>query len=956
MRFTLLVSILVSIAGKGTAQEAGAASGVSFSAEQIEFFEKEIRPVIAESCYDCHRGTKARVGLQLDHRNGWLRGSDYRKIVSPENPAESVVLHAVRQNGEANTPQMPEKGSPLTVAAIESLGKWIAMGLPWPEEAGLKTGEPTLKHWSFKPVEKVTLPENVGHPIDFLVRKKLQEKGISHAPKADQRVLYRRLSYDLTGLPPKYEEIEAFVNSTEPHATLWAKTVDQFLASPHYGERWARHWMDVARYSDTKGYEAGGRERRFVYSYTYRDWLIRSFNDDLPFDQFILYQLAADQLVKDWAGPEKHHLAAMGFVSLSKIGNQELVVDDRVDTTFRGLMGLTVSCARCHDHKFDPISTKEYYGLFGIFRNSLEGREPVIEDTPKTPEYEAYLKDLAVEQKKVADYLRPHLEEMKTKFPELANDEGKLKAKLGREIIKEAGELQIKVDKFVAERRMEPGKALVVVDRPKISQQNVYVRGNPSRQGEKAPAQFLKAAYSGTPEVYKNGSGRLEMAQDIASASNPLTARVMVNRVWMWHFGEGIVRTVSDFGKQGEVPDNPELLDFLANWFVENGWSIKKLHRLILTSQTWQQSADNPGASKWTLIDPENRLNWKSFRRRLDFEQMRDSYLEVAQNLDPKLYGHPETILEPPFSKRRSVYAFIDRQNLSSVFRHFDFSNPQESTGQRQKTTIPMQALFTMNSPFVMDQAVALSKNSEGAEDRVAVLYRSVFGYHPTEEDRILAESFISSYNSGSDLDRRQNLSGWSYGWGGVSVETGQVSYNPFEYWDEKGRTWRIKKEYPIKDSALSYLIVNKGGGHPGLGPEHCWILRWHAPRKMKIDISGELFRSAVGKGRSGFLVKVASSKQGIVFNQKLPVTEGKMPVVLQALEVEEGATISFIVDCDGDTAFDSFLWDPIVANSGNAGERWKMSVDFAGPQIPLSAWEAYAQALLNTNRFLFIQ
>lgn len=954
MRSLTLACLLISAFSISVYGESGKET---FSAEQIEFFEKEIRPVLVESCLDCHTGAKARIGLELDHRAGWLRGSDYRKIINPENVSDSVILHAVKQTGKHKAPKMPEKGAALSPAAIENLEKWIAQGLPWPEETDRKRAPKGSKHWSFQSISKIELPEGVGHPIDYFIKKAQKEKGVAMAPKADRRTLYRRLSYGLTGLPPKYDEVQAFVDNPESFDTLWPKTIETLLESPHYGERWARHWMDIARYADTKGYEAGGKERRFVYSYTYRDWLIRAFNEDLPFDQFLLYQLAADKMVKDWNGPERHHLAAMGFISLSKNGAQELVLDDRVDTTFRGMMGLTVSCARCHDHKFDPVSTKEYYSLFGIFKNSMETRQPTIEDPPNTPEYQAYLAELGKLQKAVEDFWEPHLAEAAKAHPKLAKDKGRLKSMLGRDIRKKAGELQIKVDKFVANKEMEPAKALVVTDRAKPFTQKVYIRGNPSRQGDLAPPQFLKAATpNGEPAVFKEGSGRLEMAHEIASADNPLTARVIVNRVWMWHFGEGIVRTVSDFGTQGEKPDHPELLDWLATWFVDNGWSIKKLHQLILTSDVWQQSSSNPDANQWMLVDSENRLLWKSFRRRLDFEQMRDSILDVAGNLDDQMFGRTEKILEPPFSKRRTIYGFIDRQNLPTVFRHFDFSNPQETTGQRQKTTIPMQALFTLNSPFVMNQAASLSRLSEKSDDRVEVLHRAVFGKEPTAQDRQLAESFINGYASDGEKDRRQNLSGWSYGWGGIDEATGQVNYQPFEFWDAKTKIWRVRKEYPIKDSKLSYLSISKTRQHPGLGPEYCSILRWHAPRKMKVGIDGEVERPAVNLGRSGLKMTVVSSKRGILKTVTLPVSERSLSISVDPFDVEEGEIIYFVTDCDRDTSHDSFTWDPIVYNAANPGDRWKMSVDFAGPETPLTAWEAYAQALLNTNRFLFIQ
>ena len=949
----ITVSMLAAAPLRG--EEATPAGPPEFAAEEIEFFEKEVRPVLVKHCFDCHSGAKAKVGLQLDHREGWLRGSDYHRIVDLKSPGASRVIRAVNHAG-GDVKSMPDKGDKLPNHSVAALEKWISLSLPWPGSTKAPVPSDPAKHWSLQPVRAPGVPADAGHPIDYFIRKKLTEKGMAPAPPADRYTAYRRVHFDLLGLPPKFGELQKFVSDPRPDHEAFAALVDHLLGSPHYGERWARHWMDVARYSDTRGYEAGGRERRFVYSYTYRNWLIQSFNEDLPFDQFLLYQLAAEQLVK-WDKPEKRHLAALGFISLSKNGRQELVVDDRLDTTFRGTMALTVGCARCHDHKFDPIPTKEYYGLYGVFANSMETVQPEIGDKPKGPAYQAYLNDLAKERKKVDDFLEPKLAELAKKFPNIANRRIQLIGKLDRADRRKLQDLQRDVDKFIADRKMEPDKALVVKDRAKPFEQAVFIRGNPQRRGEIAPRRFLSAASLGAePKAFQNGSGRLEMARAIADPKNPLTARVIVNRVWMRHFGEGIVRTVSDFGSMGEKPDHPELLDWLANWFIENGWSIKKLHRLILTSQTWRQSAGHPDAAKNMLADPENRLLWRSFRRRLDFEQMRDGMLDVAKNLDNQLYGRTVKILEPPYSNRRSVYAYIDRQNLAPVFRHFDFSNPQETTGKRPNTTIPMQGLFTLNSRFVTEQAANLSKNSEPSEDRIAFLHHAVYAKDPSQQDRLLADSFLKSFNASGAKLPRQNLSGWSYGWGGVDPETGAISFQLFPHWDGAKKEWRIETRYPVPDSPKRYLRIGPEVQHPGLGSGYAAILRWHAPRNMKISIGGVLTRPEVNKGRSGFLISIVSSKAGILLTKKFPVTQRDMEITLGNKEVAEGEIIHFVVDCDKDTAFDSYQWDPIVFNAGNPGERWKFSVDFAGPETPLNAWEAYAQALLNTNRFLFIQ
>lgn len=923
-----------------------------FAPAEIEFFEKEIRPVLAENCYDCHSGIKAKVGLRLDHRDGWLRGTDYGKVVNPDNPGESRVLKAIRH--QPGVKPMPDKGKKLPGEVASRFQQWISMGLPWPDSQTKPSTTNPRQHWSFQPVKKPEIPSGANHPIDAFIRAKLDEKKLPAAARADRQTLYRRLSYNLLGLPPEHDELSAFLNDTASHEKLWPTIIDQFLASPHYGERWARHWMDVARYSDTKGYEAGGRERKFIFSHTYRDWLIRSFNEDMPYDQFIIHQLAAEQIV-DWEGADRHHLAALGFISLSKNGNQELVLDDRVDTTFRGLMGLTVSCARCHDHKSDPISTGEYYSLFGIFRNSMEGAQIPIAEPPNTPEYQKYLDDVAALRQKRTDYLNPLFDEVLKKHPKMnRGNEAGLIQKLTPEERKKQRQMNEEVKKFIAKSEMEPDKALIVKDRGNPYQQAIYIRGNPSRRGDIVPPRFLQLGNESLPPPFEAGSGRLELARQIASEDNPLTARVIVNRVWMWHFGEGLVRTVSDFGLEGEPPSHPELLDWLASWFMDNGWSLKKLHRLILTSETWQQQSSNPRNEDWALVDPENRLLWKSFTRRLDFEQMRDSILVASGELNTSLYGRSEKILEPPFTARRTVYAFIDRQNLPSVFRHFDFSNPQETTGKRPETTIPMQALFTMNSEFVMNRASRLSAAVEGSSDPIGELHRKVFAAEPSPEDRQLAESFLSSFDS-SDEHPRQNLTGWSYGWGGLREGGNELTFNLFKHWDGKARDWRPRAEYPIKNSPLSYLHIGSSS-HPGLGDDHACILRWHAPRKMTIDISGLLERPAVGEGRTGVNLTIHSSRSGVLKTASVRMDQSSVPVATSGIEVEEGEVINFIVDCDGCTSHDTYRWDPAISNSADPGERWKHSVDFAGPKSALNARQAYAQALFNTNRFLFIR
>jgi len=941
-----------------------------FSPEQLEFFENSVRPLLAENCYDCHQGTKAKVGLKLDSRAGVLKGTDYDPVVDLENPAASRLLLAVKHTGAAQkVKNMPEKGDKLSSEEIAVLERWITEGLPWPTEvaaAGDDADDPE-NHWAWQAVAAPELPENAGHPVDYFIDRKLKEAGLERAPKADRYSLYRRAHFDLLGLPPKFADIEKFVADEKPDAEAWPALIDHLLGSPHYGERWARHWMDVARYSDTKGYEAGGRERRFVYSYTYRDWLIRAMNDDMPYDQFLMYQLAADRMIGDEPTPdERLHLAALGFITLSKNGRRELIIDDRLDTTFRGTMAMTVACARCHDHKFDPISTAEYYGLYSVFNNSMEPKEmPVIGMPEDTPEYRAYLEELATKQKVVDDFLEPKLAEKAREFPDLANRRFQLVAKLDRADRRQLSNLERVVDKFVADKKMEPDKALVVEDRMPPAGQRIFVRGNPSRQGDEVKRGFLRVVMpSGERPLFDpDTSGRLEMAKLIASKDNPLTARVIVNRVWMHHFGEGLVRSVSDFGIMGDKPTHPELLDWLAKWFVDHGWSIKKLHRLILTSQTWQQQSVHPEAEKFTNIDPENRLLWRMQRRQIDFESMRDASLDVVGNLSNEIYGRSVKILRPPFNNRRTVYAFVDRQNPLPEFRIFDAANPQETTGKRPKTMIAPQALFAMNGDFVKEQARNLARRPEVAEAirsgqkelAIKKMYQAVFARQPGKDEIALAKNFIGDQKAmESPYHGRQNLTPWEYGHGGIDAETGQVVFTPFTVWKEKEKRWQAGDVYPIKDSPLSYLHYTFSGScHPGSNDANSVILRWTAPRSMSVDIAGTLKRNAVDKpnGVRGLIVRA----DGSIAAEATVAENGKVPIEVAQLQVEEGEIIDFVVQPIDNASHDSSSWAPVISETGKPSRRWDILADFAGPESIATAWQNLAQALLVSNEFVFV-
>jgi hypothetical protein len=842
------------------------------TAEQIEFFEKKVRPVLAEKCYSCHGEKKQSAGLRLDTAAGVKAGADNGPVIVPGDPGKSRLVASVKREGDA---PMPPK-EPLAADAVAALTEWVKIGAPFPADAPKTTLDPR-KHWAYQPVKDPAPPAGAAHPIDGFIASKLSDKGLSLAPKADKRTLIRRAYFDLLGLPPTADEIDAFVKDASPQA--WEKLIDKLLASPHYGERQGRHWLDVARYADTKGY-VFQEERAFPFSYTHRDYVIRSFNEDKPYDRFIIEQLAADRLN---LGDDKRPLAAMGFLTLGRrfLNSTPDIIDDRIDVVSRGLMGLSMSCARCHDHKFDPIPIKDYYSLYGVFASSTEPKDlPLIGAVQRTPEVIAFEKELekreadykaeaekrftaALDKLKsadaIADYLRAVLDargkpesqvgafvrerdllpfafnKWRTFFAEQTREhspvfgplvelyavagpdfEAKapgilkpLKKPVDPAVAKSLGEAKLKSFRIAAEavakvivdskneavfgpkgpfaitiadadkiqnrvdrdaliasrKRIEafkaaspaaPPRAHVLNDLPKPQEPVVFLRGNPGNRGPAVPRQFPEIL-APNRKPFTDGSGRLDLAKAIASPENPLTARVMVNRVWITHFGQGLVRTPSDFGVRSDPPTHPELLDWLAKRFIEDGWSLKKLHKRIMLSAAYQQSALTD--TKTATADPENRLLAHQNRRRFDFETMRDSVLAASGKLDTSLGGRPVDLFKAPFSVRRSVYGFIDRSNLPGTFRVFDLASPDQHSPQRFQTTVPQQALFLMNSPFVIEQAKSLAARSSGTGlAKVKSLYRHALGRDPTIAEQSLAAEFVGNAAATGDFGKWEQL------------------------------------------------------------------------------------------------------------------------------------------------------------------------------------------------------
>ncbi len=728
----------------------------------VEFFESKVRPILAENCYSCHGEKKQMASLRLDDRQAILDGGDGGPALVPGDPAKSKIIAVVNY---ASEPKMPPKAK-LKDHEIAALTAWVTMKAPWPAAAAPRdTAKPATAHWAFKPVVQTPLPvvrdaARVATPVDAFWLAKLDAVGLLPSAPAAKSALLRRVTFDLIGLPPTPNELAAFLADESPEA--YSRVVERLLASPHYGERWGRHWLDVARYADSKGY-VFTEERRFPYAYTYRDYVVEAFNGDKPYDRFVVEQIAADQLQLD----DKKALAAMGFLTLGRrfLNNVHDIADDRIDVVTRGFLGLTVVCARCHDHKFDPIPIKDYYSLHGVFVSSIEPKElPLIAEPKQTAATAAFEAELAKREAAVNAFRQTKREQLATAqriaallgadaiaavavpVAVTALKPGKFDRLMNRLERNRLGELVKKVESYKANSPAAPPRAMVLADAPKPTDPHVFLRGNPANRGPDVPRQFLEVLAGPARKPFQHGSGRLDLARAIADPANPLTARVFVNRVWMHHFGKGLVDTPSDFGVRTGPPTHPELLDWLAAEFVRRGWSVKELQRLIVLSSAYcQASDDRPDA---LAKDPENRLVWKFSRRRLDLEALRDGLLAVSGRLDPAVGGPAVDIAAGVGVPRRTLYGFVDRQNLPGLFRTFDFASPDTHAPQRYTTTVPQQALFLLNSPFAVEQAKSLAARPEVAavsrpELRIDVLHRLLYARPAKDEEISLGLRFV---------------------------------------------------------------------------------------------------------------------------------------------------------------------------------------------------------------------
>jgi hypothetical protein len=924
---TFVVTTVIRIAAQTPASPVRATkpSG-TLTAAQVEFFEANIRPVLLETCGECHLDDE-KGDLRVDSRARLLKGGENGPAIVPGDPDNSLLIKAIRRIGDA--PEMPKKKAKLPDATIANFVEWVRQGAPWPTTAAAASpAAPVAKPpmvitaeqrawWSFRPLTKPSAPdakngEWVKTDVDRFILARLEREGLDPVRPADRRTLIRRATFDLTGLPPTMEEIEAFEKDTSPDA--FAKVVDRLLASPRYGEAWGRHWLDVARYAedDPRSLDPMGRGYNpYPNAYLYRDWVVRAFNDDLSYDRFVKSQLAADLFEEK---DRVRALPALGFLGggpwYYDNGSVEVTHaderHDRVDVVSRGFLGLTVACARCHDHKYDPIPQRDYYGLAGVFLNTEYHEYPltpksVVDDykalekkkkntqellddftgtetrqlsetlallsskymvaawrvtgepkddaaavassekldyellqrwirfLAKPPKFYPYLKDWQAmikdggsedEAKSLASKFQDLVSDLTFEAREIKDENDIIRAKalpgtkkkekanlpnefvtnddfcpgcglelkslsgdrvflyadmFRSDLVDSADPASLKEDEkpglFVfrgpaldrwlgADRRryvedlrenikalgkaMPPKYSYVhgVADAAKPQTMKLAIRGNPMRPGDDVPSHFPAVLSDGDPLMFTTGSGRLELAEAIVR--QPLAARVIVNRVWKWHFGTGLVDSASNFGKLGEQPSNPELLEYLASWFADNGYSIKKLHRLLMLSAVYQSgTGDLPGA---IAKDAGNRWYWRANRRRMTAEEVRDSMLYVAGALDEKMGGPSEELT--PAATRRTIYGKVSRYKLDGFLQLFDFPAPTISAEKRFTTNVPLQRLFLMNSDFTQQQAERLARILQSEPDnaaRVKKAYRTLFGREPLREELTAGVDYLSA-------------------------------------------------------------------------------------------------------------------------------------------------------------------------------------------------------------------
>jgi hypothetical protein len=1096
-----------------------ALSSFAITKEETDFFEKKIRPTLVEKCYKCHstEAKKAKGQLLLDNQEVTLKGGETGPAVVPNDLEQSLLIKAIRYTDKDL--QMPPDGK-LSSQVIVDFETWVKNGAPDPRKEKIKEFDlkkAAQEHWAYSPLQPTPIPSVssgwISNPIDNFVLYELKKTNLVPSQIAGKAILIRRAYFDLIGIPPTEAQVEKFVKDQSKDA--YKNLIDTLLDNPMYGERWGRHWLDTARYSDTSGTVNANREARYTYSYTYRDYVIRSFNENKPFDRFILEQIAADK-IKD---VKREDLAGLGFLTLGKnSGNANDVIDDQIDVIFKGFMATTVVCARCHDHKFDPVSTKDYYALHGVLNSSYfpsDAEKPLLKPIVETDGYKDYLsKRTAIEGEietfingrhaaalhefktntfknvyggyalnSVAasnrtDFIRdgglnvrmiqrwsaminvrqPNMRgggnsprnvsvndiqrsvfipyglmfnvtnDFKTEFSVMLDKHstninpyvlshikkvGTVKDMkdlasvyhnavmaisstptniVGVEdfiaaVFKNGGPLDIDRDSFSRfyssnqktmqydnELRQQRGKlithelshphtparAMALGDKDRAVNSAVLIKGDPGTRGPIVERKFITTFDYLNPNLFTNGSGRLELAKAIANPKNPLTARVAVNRIWQFHFGEGLVTSVDDFGINTPKPIHYDLLNYLANRFIAEGWSVKDMHRLIMNSSTYRQLSNGDG--KKSLVDPYNRLYWRMNAARLDFETLRDTILFLGGKLDTTMGGQSVNLVAAnggEYSTRRTVYGLVDRGRLPEVFTTFDFATPEMTTGKRFQTTVPKQALFLMNNAMVIEQVRNMVTRPEFVrivteEERIKALYRICFQREPSQLEIKIGLRYIENAMK-EDLSDVKKEYNWRYGYKSVDNRTKALSnffeFNKFD-----------KDVYSSTNDYFKGLTVTKTGGSLSQNPALASVRQWVSPRNGSFSVSGTVSTKGGGanKEKKSDNVTLFINKNGV--NQsKIVVGDAESPIKL-ALDLTVGDKIEFVTTHDSVSARDytlSIQISEVRDVNSLTPVNWDSKADYRGPirksDRELNSWERYAHILILGNEMVFV-
>ena len=730
------------------------------------FYESKVRPLLVEQCYSCHSATakKLKGDLRLDTKAAWLKGGSSGPAIVPGKPDDSPLVQAIRRNHKDIAAMPPEK--PLGPDAVAILVDWVKRGAPAPDDAAVakpkESIEAARKRWPFTPVP-ATVPvpavKSAAWPatdIDRFLLAKLEAKNLTPVGDADNRTLIRRATFDLIGLPPTPEEVDAFLKDDSPLA--FEKLVDRLLASPRYGERWGRHWLDVVRYSDTAG---DNSDFPIPQMAKYRNWVIDAVNADKPYDRFVKEQLAGDLMGgKDERETQANTIATGYIANARRFGStvddypHHLTIEDTLDNVGRAFLGLTINCARCHDHKFDPVSAADYYGLYGIFRGTRYPW-PGIELDQRQRDLVAFASKERVAAVTAERETFKTKHEAELKLLNAAKDKAGDDKRLANEISKKIEETKKQHRKAVDAPLPYP-TAYAVAEGATIGDVPIQLKGDPAKPGEKVSRHFPAVLGGQALPANDKTSGRLALANWIASADNPLFARVMVNRVWLHHFGKGIVATPNDFGKQGTAPTHPELLDYLARAFIADGWSVKKLHKRMMLSHVYRLSSTGEVAGAETA-DPNNDLLARFRQQRLDAESIRDSLLAVSGDLDLtrlEVHPFPEAVnwnftQHNPFRavydhNHRSVYLMTQRIQRHPFLTLFDGADTGASTGSRVASTSALQSLYFLNDPFVHARAKSFAATlPESDAAMIAKVYLMLFARPPTAAEINRGQIFL---------------------------------------------------------------------------------------------------------------------------------------------------------------------------------------------------------------------